>query len=77
MIREEFDVLIQRLEGVARRHPRLYLARIVGLVALAYGYLALILPKGETELADKGSHASCGCGGVLPASSGLDEHPPL
>ena len=43
MTREEFDVLIRKLEEVSRRHPRLYIARIVGLVALAYGYLALIL----------------------------------
>jgi hypothetical protein len=43
MTREEFDVLIRKLEEASRRHPRLYLARIVGLVALAYGYLALIL----------------------------------
>ena len=43
MTREEFDVLIRKLEAASRRQPRLYLARIVGLVALAYGYLALIL----------------------------------
>ncbi len=77
MTREEFDVLIQRLEGVARRPPGFYLAQIAQLVALAYGYLALILPKGETELADKGSNPSCGRGGGLRASGGLDEHQPL
>ncbi|MDR3460342.1 MAG: M48 family metallopeptidase [Verrucomicrobiae bacterium] len=43
MTREEFDSLIRKLEAVSRRHPRLYLARIIGLVALAYGYLLLIL----------------------------------
>lgn len=43
MTRDEFDVLIQKLEKVSKRHPRLYLARVAGLVALAYGYLALIL----------------------------------
>ena len=41
--REEFDQLIGKLEEVSRRHPRLYTTRIVGLVALAYGYLGLIL----------------------------------
>lgn len=43
MTREEFDVLIQRLETLSRRNPRLYRLRIVGLVVLAYGYLLLIL----------------------------------
>ena len=43
MTREEFDVLIRRLEDLSRRHPRLYTVRITGLVALAYGYIALIL----------------------------------
>jgi Zn-dependent protease with chaperone function len=41
--REEFEVLIRKLEGVSQRHPRLYYARIAGLVTLAYGYLVLIL----------------------------------
>ena len=39
--REEIDVLIRRCELVSRERPRLYLARIVGLVILAYGYLLL------------------------------------
>ena len=43
MTREAFDVLIQRLEEVARKNPRLYNARIIGLVALAYAYLLLVL----------------------------------
>ena len=43
MTREEFDTFIRKLEVVSRQHPRLYLARIIGLVALAYGYLLLIL----------------------------------
>jgi len=41
--RDEFDHLIQKLEKVSRKHPRLYTARIVCLVALAYLYLTLIL----------------------------------
>ncbi len=43
MTREEFDVLIQRLETISRRNPGLYLFRVVGLVALAYGYLIGLL----------------------------------
>ncbi len=43
MTRDEFDVLIKRLEEVSRKHPRLFIARIAGLVTLAYGYLGLIL----------------------------------
>lgn len=43
MKREDFDALIRRLEGVSRQNPRLYFARVVGLVLLAYGYLGLIL----------------------------------
>lgn len=41
--RDEFDGLVHRLEKVSRRHPRLFFARVTGLVLLAYGYLALIL----------------------------------
>jgi Zn-dependent protease with chaperone function len=41
--REEFDALIVRYERISRERPRLYLARIVGLVILAYGYLLLVL----------------------------------
>jgi len=41
--REEFDVLIQELEKVSRKNPRLYNCRIIGLVALAYAYLVLVL----------------------------------
>ena len=43
MTREEFDGLIQRLEKVSRQNPRLYGARLIGLVGLAYAYLLLIL----------------------------------
>ncbi len=43
MTREEFDALILRYEKISRERPRLYLARIVGLVVLAYGYLLLVL----------------------------------
>ena len=43
MTREGFDVLIRKLEASSRKHPRLYNARLVGLVLLAYGYLLLIL----------------------------------
>lgn len=43
MTREEFDVLIRRLEQFSNRHPRLFNARVTGLVALAYSYLGLIL----------------------------------
>ncbi len=43
MTREEFDALIQKLEGVSRKNPRLYIARIIALVTLAYLYLLLIL----------------------------------
>ena len=43
MTREEFDGLIQRLEEVSRKNPRLYNARIIGLVTLAYAYLLLVL----------------------------------
>ncbi len=43
MTREEFDALILRYEKISRERPRLYLARIVGLVILAYGYLLLVL----------------------------------
>jgi Zn-dependent protease with chaperone function len=41
--REEIDALIRRLEGISREHPRLYVARLVGLILLAYGYLLLLL----------------------------------
>lgn len=41
--REEFDSLVRKLEEFSRKHPRLYLARIIGLVGLAYVYLLLIL----------------------------------
>jgi Zn-dependent protease with chaperone function len=43
MTREEFDALIQKLEKVSRKNPRLYIARIIGLVLLAYSYLLLVL----------------------------------
>src|SRR5207247_367974 len=43
MTREEFDALIRRLEEVSRKNPRLYNARVVGLVVLAYGYLGFVL----------------------------------
>lgn len=43
MTREEFDVLVQRLERISRRNPGVYLLRVVGLVGLAYGYLLLLL----------------------------------
>jgi len=43
MSREEFDALIEKLEGVSRKNPRLYIARVIGLVALAYLYLLLVL----------------------------------
>jgi Zn-dependent protease with chaperone function len=43
MSREDFDVLIRKLEDSSRKHPRLYTARVIGLVLLAYGYLLLIL----------------------------------
>ena len=43
MSREEFDALIGKLEGVSRKNPRLYIARIIGLVAFAYLYLLVIL----------------------------------
>ena len=43
MTREEFDDYIQKLEKVSGKNPRLYAARIIALVALAYLYLLLIL----------------------------------
>ena len=43
MTREKFDALIQELQEVSRKNPKLYLARVVGLVALAYAYLLLVL----------------------------------
>ena len=43
MTREEFDAYVQKLEEVSRQNPRLYHVRIIGLVALAYAYLLLIL----------------------------------
>ncbi len=43
MTREQFDALIQKLEVASRRNPRIYRLRLVGLVALAYGYLVFIL----------------------------------
>jgi Zn-dependent protease with chaperone function len=43
MTREDFDALVQRLEGVSRRNPARYRARIVGLVVFAYAYLLLVL----------------------------------
>lgn len=42
MKREEFAQLVQKLEAVAQRNPQLYVARVVMLVALAYGYLAIV-----------------------------------
>jgi Zn-dependent protease with chaperone function len=41
--REEFDIFIQKLEGVSRKNPRLYIARVIGLVTMAYLYLLLVL----------------------------------
>lgn len=41
--RDAFDALVKRLERVSRQSPQLYVARIVGLVGLAYGYLLLVL----------------------------------
>ncbi|HEX5221565.1 MAG TPA: M48 family metallopeptidase [Verrucomicrobiae bacterium] len=43
MTRDEFDALIRRLEEVSRQNPKLFVARVAGLVVLAYGYLTLIL----------------------------------
>lgn len=43
MTREQFDAMVARLETSATSRPRLYMARVVGLVLLAYGYLALVL----------------------------------
>jgi len=43
MTREKFDILVRKLEGFSRKHPRLYTARIVALVVLAYAYLLLVL----------------------------------
>lgn len=43
MTRDEFDALVRRLETSSQRNPRLFLTRAGGLVALAYGYLALVL----------------------------------
>ncbi|HTH47634.1 MAG TPA: M48 family metallopeptidase [Candidatus Limnocylindria bacterium] len=43
MTREEFDTLIRRCEKVSQESPRLYVARVVGLVVMAYGYLLLVL----------------------------------
>jgi Zn-dependent protease with chaperone function len=41
--RDEFDALVKRLEEISRRHPRRYIARTVALLALAYGYLGMVL----------------------------------
>jgi Zn-dependent protease with chaperone function len=41
--RDEFDALIRKLEAVSHQNPRLYFARVAGLVLLAYGYLGFIL----------------------------------
>lgn len=43
MTRDEFDALVRRLEEISHRHPRLYLARTVALLTLAYGYLGFVL----------------------------------
>jgi Zn-dependent protease with chaperone function len=43
MTRDQFDALIRRLEEVSQKHPQLYIARITGLVLLAYAYLLLVL----------------------------------
>ena len=43
MSREEFDALIEKLEAVSRKNPRLYIARIIGLIAFAYLYLLVVL----------------------------------
>jgi Zn-dependent protease with chaperone function len=43
MTREEFEALVQKLENVSRQNPKLYRARLIGLVTLAYIYLGLIL----------------------------------
>lgn len=43
MKREDFDVLIRRLEGVSQKNSQRYFARVVGLVLLACGYLGLVL----------------------------------
>jgi Zn-dependent protease with chaperone function len=43
MTRDEFDILVQRLEDTSRKNPRLYNARVFSLVMLAYGYLILVL----------------------------------
>jgi Zn-dependent protease with chaperone function len=41
--RDEFDLLVRRLEVISGRHHGLYVARVVGLLTLAYGYLGLVL----------------------------------
>ena len=43
MKREEFDVLVRNIEAFSRKHPRLYIARIISLIVLAYAYLLFIL----------------------------------
>jgi len=35
--------MVKNLEAVSQRHPRRYVARVVGLLTLAYGYLGLVL----------------------------------
>jgi Zn-dependent protease with chaperone function len=43
MSRDEFDALVRRLEVVSQANPKGYLTRVVGLVLLVYGFLALLL----------------------------------
>jgi Zn-dependent protease with chaperone function len=43
MTRDEFDLIVQRLEKISARNPKRYIGRVVGLVLLAYGYLGLLL----------------------------------
>lgn len=42
MTRDQFDALVAKLETSAARHPKLYIARVIALVMLAYGYLAFV-----------------------------------
>lgn len=43
MTREEYEAMVSRLEGVARRDPGKYRLRVGLLAALGYGYLLLVI----------------------------------
>jgi len=43
MENRDFELLVERIERAARAHPRMYKAKVFGLAALGYGFLATVV----------------------------------